>query len=298
MRRRFILGLIALTLVPVPPLQAGAEGPAKWVASFVWRSGDPRLGGMSGIEVAEDGRAFTALSDRGAYTAGSLIRDGDGLITGIEAAPLALLKGQGEAALKKRRADSEGLAIATDGTAHVSFELVARVLRYDRLDGPAVNLPVSEEFRRLPKNASLEALAVDAEGALFAVPEQAGRGAGPFPVWRLQDGRWDQMFTIRREGTFLPVGADFGPDGMLYLLERDFRGIGGFASRVRRFAADPGEGPQDGETLFESQPSRHDNLEGLAVWRDAGGAIRLTMISDDNFRFFQRTEIVEYRMDG
>ena len=39
---------------------------------------------------------------------------------------------------------------------------------------------------------------------------------------------------------------------------------------------------------------RHDNLEGLAVWRDDSGAIRLTMISDDNFNLLQRTELVEY----
>jgi hypothetical protein len=38
----------------------------------------------------------------------------------------------------------------------------------------------------------------------------------------------------------------------------------------------------------------HDNLEGLAVWRDELDRIRLTMISDDNFRLVQRTEIVEY----
>ncbi len=39
----------------------------------------------------------------------------------------------------------------------------------------------------------------------------------------------------------------------------------------------------DDETLFDSTTGTYDNLEGLSVWRDAGGAIRLTMISDDNF---------------
>ena len=33
------------------------------------------------------------------------------------------------------------------------------------------------------------------------------------------------------------------------------------------------------------------------VWRDDLGRIRLTMVSDDNFRFFQRTEFVEYALD-
>ena len=43
-----------------------------------------------------------------------------------------------------------------------------------------------------------------------------------------------------------------------------------------------------------SHLARHDNLEGLAVTRAATGQIRLTMISDDNFNPFQRSEIVEY----
>jgi len=38
----------------------------------------------------------------------------------------------------------------------------------------------------------------------------------------------------------------------------------------------------------------HDNLEGVSVWRDADGALRATLVSDDNFRFLQQTEIVEY----
>ena len=48
------------------------------------------------------------------------------------------------------------------------------------------------------------------------------------------------------------------------------------------------------ETLLTTQSWRHDNLEGLSVWRDAQNRIRLTMISDDNFRMIQRTQFVEY----
>ena len=268
------------------------------MSSLTWRSDDPRMGGMSGREVTQDGRAFTAVSDRGSITTGRLIRDAEGRLTGIEAAPLTVLNGPDGAPLPKLRADSEGLAITADGTIYVSFERAARILRYDRTDGPGDPLPRAEGFKALRKNSSLEALAVDAAGTLFTVPEQTRSEKGPFPVWRYRAGEWDQPFRIRRIGAFLPVGADVGPDGMLYLLERDFRGISGFASRVRRFATGAGEGPQDGEVLLQTPPGQHDNLESIAVWRDATGAIRLTMISDDNFRFFQRTEIVEYKLDG
>ena len=281
-----------------PAVRAGSEGPAVYISSLTWRSEDPLMGGMSAIEVTMDGREFTALSDRGAFTTGRLIRDGAGLLTGLDAAPMAPLKGKGRALIPKERADSEGLAIAADGSIYISFEGAARVLQYDRLNGSATNLPRPEAFKTLQRNSSLEALAVDAEGTLYTLPERSGAQDVPFPLWRYRGGVWDQSFTLPRQGTFLPVAADFGPDGLFYLLERDFNGISGFASRVRRFAIDPETGPGPGETLLETPPGTHDNLEGLAVWRDGGGAIRLTMISDDNFRFFQRTEIVEYRVDG
>ena len=82
----------------------------------------------------------------------------------------------------------------------------------------------------------------------------------------------------------------------MYVLERHFAGIGGFASRVRRFTLS-GDRIAREETLLETPLGAHDNLEGIAVWRGAGGRLRLTMISDDNFRFFQRTEFVEYAVE-
>src|SRR5690606_34680041 len=98
-----------------------------------------------------------------------------------------------------------------------------------------------------------------------------------FPVFRFRNGAWDQPFTLPRRGGFLPVGADIGPDGRFYLLERELSSIFGFKSRVRRF--DLSETGLTGEvTLLETASGTHDNLEGLAVWRDGAGAIRLTMI--------------------
>ncbi len=206
---------------------------------------------------------------------------------------MTLLKGEGEAPLKEGRGDSEGIAQAPDGTIYVSFEGVARILAYDRIDGPARNLPRPKAFRKMPNNASLEALAVDAKGRLYTLPEGTVETEGPFPVYRYADGAWSRFGTLPRMGEFLPVGADFGPDGRFYLLERRFLGLAGFASRVRAFT--PGaKGFGAGEVILESRPGLHDNLEGLAVWRDGQGAIRLTMVSDDNFEFFLRNEIVEY----
>ncbi|HEX9859326.1 MAG TPA: esterase-like activity of phytase family protein [Paracoccaceae bacterium] len=297
MRRRSRLAVIAgLVLALGLDSSAGPPPLAGFLGTFVWRGDDPRFGGMSAIELAADGSRFAAISDRGAWTEGRLLRDAAGQISGIQAAPLQLLRGRGESPLARLRADSEGLAIAPGGVAYVSFEGAARVLRYNTLGGPAENLPSPPAFRKMQFNSSLEALAVDAQGRLYTLPERSGGKDRPFPVYRYRNGKWDQPFSLPRVGLFLPVAADFGPDGRLYLLERQFHGLMGFSSRVRRFAIRRGK-VSGGEILLQTRPGVHDNLEGLAVWRDDDGAIRLTTISDDNFRFFfQRTEIVEYRV--
>ena len=256
---------------------------------------DDDFGGLSGIEMAEGGLSFLAISDRGSWTRATVTRDGEGRITSIDATPMRYLRGRFDAPLDPGRNDSEGLAVATDGTAYISFENVARVLRYDRIDGPAANLVTPRQFAALQKNSALEALAIAEDGTLYTLPERSGALDRPFPVWRFRDGKWDQPFGLRRDGGFLAVGADIGPDGRLYLLEREFHGITGFASRVRSFDLSE-TGLSDERTEFTSAVGTHDNLEGLSVWRDAEGAIRLTMIADDNFYFFQTTEIVEYRI--
>ena len=92
----------------------------------------------------------------------------------------------------------------------------------------------------------------------------------------------------------MPTGADFGPAGRLYLLERGFVGLG-FYSRIRAFTLNAGGTKILSESLLLTTPvGTHDNMEGLSVWEDDQGRIRLTMISDDNFRFFQKTEMAEY----
>ncbi len=293
MPRRPGLGLTSAALLCVG-LQGSAAPvfPAGFLSAYRWVTDDPRLGGLSAIEVSDDGSRFVALSDRGAVTEGAFLRDAAGIITGIDAPPMRLLKGEGEAPLKAGRSDSEGLAWAADGTVYVSFEGVARVLAYDGIDASARNLPRAPAFRGLQENSSLEALAIAADGRLYTLPERSGREDRPFPVW-VHDGDWSQPFTIPRDGAFLPVAADFGPDGRFYLLERDFRGLGGFASRVRAFDLAP-DGFGTGEVILQTDPGTHDNLEGLSVWQDAGGNIRLTMVSDDNFKFYLRQEVVEY----
>ena len=296
MRRRSFVALILFMLLSQALPGWGSEAPAaQYVGTYVWHRPGASFGGFSGLELSADGRSFVAQSDKGNVISGCLTRNAEGAIVAVSTGPIRPLLGPGGKSLRMTRRDAEGLAIAPSGKVYVSFEGIQRILEYDHLGGAAKVLPRDPAFLKMAPNGSLEALAVDARGALYTMAE-AGRVGQPIQVYRYAEGRWTHPFTITRPDKFRPVGADFGPDGNLYLLERRFLGLFGFSTRVIRIVMGPRGRPVRAETLIQSRSGRFDNLEGIAVWTDARGRIRLTMISDDNFFFLQRTEFVDYRV--
>ncbi len=294
MRFRSRLGLgVALALA-----LTGASAPAPkavLTGSYEWDAPGDRFGGFSGIDIAEDGTTFVAISDSAAIFSGRLTRDDTGAVVAVEAnAPVFPLSHHG-LPLTEPMDDAEGLALGPDGTIYISFETEDRIAQY--ADGGATWVTEfwPPRFRTFALNAGIEALAIDGSGALYAMPERDGPPGSPIPVFRLIDGTMEQPFTLPRSGDWSQVGADFGPDGRLFLLERDFWPLIGFMSRVRRITIEADSVVAD-EVLLETSAGVHDNLEGIAVWRDGAGDTHLTMISDDNFLPVQRTEIVDYRV--
>lgn len=289
------LALAGALLAGAP--QAAAPAPtakAEHVATHVWQAPrDRNFGGFSGIELSPDGRYFHAVTDRAHLYWGRIERDGAGRIRNLSVDGRAHLRdGRGRRLPPGRLGDSEGIALGAGGRIWISFEGLDRIAGYDDPGAPpAQRIPGPKALADLRLNSGMEALAITSDGALLAIPERSGGAERPFPVLRWKDGEWDVPFTIPRQGRWLPTGADIGPDGRLYLLERDFRGLLGFSSRVRRFEAD-GTGER---VLLETRPLQYDNLEGISVWHD-GTSLRMTLISDDNFNLFQRTEVVEYRI--
>lgn len=264
------------------------------VGTRSWNEALPGFGGFSSIEVSENGSSFLATTDKGMFAEGVFLRR-DGRITNIDSVKMRPILGTEGEVLPAYLTDAEGLAVHRGRDIFVSYEGSHIVRRFRATDQASEILSAPREFVYLQPNSSLEALAVDDRGRLYTMPERSGRLDRPFPVWRYTNGRWDQPFSVERSGGFLPVGADIGPDGKFYLLERYFNGVSGFATRIRRFDIE-GKGTKAGEILLTTTTGTHDNLEGISVWRNEAGNIRATMISDDNFKFFQRTEIVEYRL--
>ena len=256
---------------------------------FVIHTDGGRIGGLSAVHLSPDGASLIAVSDRGTILAGNITRNTEGQIVDIAvSSPQALTKSQ-----RNHNRDSEGLAVAPDGTIYVSFEGQHRIGRFTEFNATEETLPIAREFAGLQSNSSLEALAIDAEGALFTIPERSGRFDQPFPVYRFKDGKWDQPYAIPRTGAYLMVGADFGPDGMLYVLERDFTGFG-FLTRVRRLDLEAATA----DVVLETGIGVHGNMEGISVWQNADGELIMTLIADNNFRNFLTNEIAEYRIGG
>lgn len=284
-----LLAASALAAIPAPTLRlAGAIG---------WPGDNPAHGGFSALSVTPDGSGFLALTDKGYFARGQFIRDA-GAISSVESVEYGrLLSTKGES-LRNHDFDSEGLAIAPDGTIYVSFEANDRIAVTADIASAPTELLRHPDFGRLQNNSSLEALAIAPDGTLIAIPERSGRPERPFPVYRWKAGEWLDTWALPRSGEYLVVDAAFGPDGRLYLLERELALFNlGFSSRIRRFAMS-GDGFDAGETLLETPFGRHGNLEGLSVWNDPDGHIRLTMISDDNFSMFLATEFVEYVLEN
>ena len=281
-------------LISAAILLAGGPGLAETalIGRSVIHSDGGTVGGLSGLHLFDDGIHFVVISDRGAIVTGEFTRDPSNQITAVDfdqRAPLEHSKiGDDWTSL-----DAEGLAVAPDGTIYISFEGVHRIGQFEVPDAPEQTLPIPRDFEGLQGNSGLEALAIDSDGSLYAMPERSGRFDRPFPVFRFQNGQWDQPYAIPRTGAYLVVGADFGPDGKLYLLERDFTGFG-FYTRVRQLDLEAATS----HTILETGIGTHGNMEGISVWKNADDELIMTLVADNNFHSLLTNEIAEYRIDG
>ena len=279
-----LAGFVALT--------AHAEPRLDHLSTFVWDRPEPYFGGWSGIDVSSDGTAFFAIGD-GAQTYEGTLERTDGKITGLVQRPIgALVDVDGVRIHQKKNpqlGDSEGLSTLGAGYA-ISFERDHRIVLYGLSELP-VRIDLPKEVSAGAINRGIEALATDLEGRLVAIPEALPNGTRAFPIWRQNGEGWDVVYELAKEQGFAPVGADFSDDGRLFVLERAFRGIG-FQNRLRVVSLTE----RTDQVIWTSYLREFDNLEGMTVWTDPQGQLRVIMISDDNYRWFQRTEIVEFRL--
>ncbi|MDU8942458.1 esterase-like activity of phytase family protein [Ovoidimarina sediminis] len=266
---------------------------AEFLGAFTWEREEEYFGGVSGFDFFDDGSHFAAVGDNAITLIGTFERT-DGRITAVTSPWIGGLRDVMGNRVQGNMTDAEGLALTPDGHWLVSFEDAHRVVEYADREARGRPYPVFRMMRDLAENRSLEGIAVDRDGAIFVLSEGRLPRTPGFPVFRFADGVWALFATLPEDGAYRPVGADFGPDGRLYVLWRRLALPFRFASRVTRHEVGE-DGLTGGERVLQTELGAHDNLEGLAVWADETG-LRLTMVSDDNYRGFQRTEFVEYRL--
>ena len=261
---------------------------------IVWNGDLPGFGAYSALAVTGGGTAFLTVSDKGRWVRGRLVRDADGRLAAAEATADGPLRDPDGAPVGRYDVDAESLAFDAAGRTLVAFEANHRVWAYADLAGSAAPLPGSPILDRLQNNSGLEAIFTGPDGTLHGIPERSGELDRPFPVYRLGPGGWSTVFTLPRRPPYLVTGADLGPDGRLYLLERHWNGFLSFAARIRSFRY-TARGLSDERTEWEGALGSVDNLEGISTWRDGAGVLRVTVISDDNRMALQRTLILEFR---
>jgi hypothetical protein len=282
-------------------------GPLEFRGGLELTSDYPRFGGFSALKMAPDGAHFVSLTDKGYWLTGRIVYDRDRPV-GIADAEMAPMLGADGRPLDARGwHDTESLA-EQDGMYYVGIEGVNRIVRFDfaknGMRARAAVVPTPPGIATLPNNKGLEALAFAPRnsklaGTLMAFSERGLDAAGNLKAF-LIGGPTPGEFSVKRRDDFDISDCTVLPTGDLLLLERRFSLLrGGIAMRLRRLAlADIKPGALvDGPVLFFADMGYQiDNMEGLSTHRTAAGDLILTLVSDDNFSFLQRTILLQFKL--
>ena len=267
------------------------------------------FGGFSGLWRSPGGEEIVAVADNTQWLTARVVA-AERRMTGLTEAVVApVLARDGRPMRRTRSYDTEGLTIA-GGVAYVVIERTQEAMRFawskEGTGARAQAVPVPDEAKRLPRNQGLEAVGVappksPLAGALVVIAEQTGGSTAAPTRGFILSGPRKGAFDVARSGGFDVTDLAFLPSGETLLLERRASFFSGFGARLRRIAADAiyPDATVDGPVIFEADSGHQiDNMEGLAVLRDADGATIVSMISDDNFSRLQQTVLLDFVLNG
>ena len=281
-------------------IELNPQAPAQTqVGAFTYAGGlaltspdDQRLGGLSDMVMDAKG-ALTAISDEGDLLQAEVITGPDGRLSGLDHAQTAPVLGpDGRALPNKFEADAEGLALWPNGDLMVSFEHDHRIWLYPVAGGAPQPLPMPDVA--MPPNDGMEglSLAPSQGGDAYWVGVEAGS------IWLCH------IKTVCKAYPSLPMpqqgyrlsGLREGPDGQLFILHHSWNPAQG-SRIVLSVITDPaGPAPKTVQTLSLAPPLSTDNFEGIAITKAASGALRVYLLSDDNFSKTQRTLLMAFDM--
>lgn len=299
---------IAITATPIERFDVTGLtgfGPLEFRGGLVLSSPDEHFGGLSGLLLDPDGAHFIAASDRGSWLTGRIVSEGD-RPTGIAEARLAPMRVAGGGTLARRgRADVESL-VRTKAGILAGIERKQEVWIFpgaDPLKSTGRRLLADPQLAKLGNNESLEAMLAPPDGKpapLIVIAEESPDDPAILPGFLfgpLKKPAPMGRFAVRRTDDFSATDAALADDATIYLLERRFDIFRGVAMRIRRFPLSevrPGA-LIEGEVLISvSRVMAIDNMEALALHRNASGELILTVLSDDNFSALQRTLLLRF----
>jgi hypothetical protein len=267
------------------------------------------FGGLSGIHLDAQGTRLLGVTDKGSWLSGRIVyRAGrPARIADAEMAPI--LGRDGKPLAARGWYDVEALAQDDDGKFYVGIERVEKIVRFDvGRDGLTARgdpITVPADFKTFTRNRSLECLAVPPKGAphagaLIAVTEQSLDAAGNLRAYVIK-GDDVTRFSVKRSGEFDVTDCAILPPADLLLLERRYSLASSLGMRIRRIplATIKAGAVVDSVSLIEADLAHQiDNMEGIAVHRNARGETIITLVSDDNFSPVQRNLLLQFALVG
>ena len=254
---------------------------------------EKNYGGFSGLVIQDEGSEALILTDKSFFFVLKLQRNDDDNLMGYSLIRKGrILSSKGEH-LNGRNTDSESIVIGENSNYYISFESNHRIMMHTKIEGKGVFIPKHPMFRKLSVNKGIEALAIDNEDRLIAIPEKPPLGLSDIPIFRLQNNKWEIIKYIKIKDSFLVTDAVVLPQGLLLILERKFSWTQGFKTRFRLISLDKFDNRAP-ITVFTSTANQFDNLEGMTLWKDKKGAVRILTVSDDNFHPLQQSELREF----
>ena len=250
-------------------------------------------GGFSGLLIKNAGTEALVVTDKSFFFVLELRRDDNDFLTGYSVIKKGrILSSKGEH-LNGRNTDSESIAMDANNNYYISFESNHRIMMHTEVEGKGIFVPKHPMFRKLSVNKGIEALAIDNENRLIAIPEKPPLGISDIPIFRLQNNKWEIIKYVKIEDNFLVTDAEILPMGLLLILERKFSWTQGFKTRFRLISLDKFDNTEP-IIVFTSTANQFDNLEGMTFWKDKKGEMRILTVSDDNFHPLQQSEIREF----
>lgn len=285
-------------------------GRLEFIGEVALTSTSEYFGGYSAIALDEKGERFLTLSDAGGWMSGRLVYEG-GRVTGVADARVGAIPQKNGSPLGRGERDVESLSPLApgdlDGRFLIGFERRHRIEEYafekGAMRGPVGRRPLPEQIKGMSSNSGLESLGIlrggPFSGALMLFPEEKLDSRGHYIGALAKDGKSHPLFMTHDDG-FAITDMQGLPDGAMIVLERNFNpATRRLDIRLRRIPATeikPGA-VLSGEVLLDAGPGLEiDNFEGLALHRTGAGETILTIISDDNFNFFQRTLLAQFKL--